>query len=508
MFARPEPPQPIGRSFGAAKRAGLTVKHGISTILAAFLCASALATSGCGSSGGRDSPPVPNANIGFASFLVDIGERFQLDASASTDPENDGLEYFWTKIHPTSTSTFDDHCEDFPTVVCSSNSNDECLNDDSLGDAVFCATNADCTNGDDDRCLTNSGTMSPDCSTGICLLGFARQTEIASFVADKPGPYTVRLLAETSKGATNVEQRVLSTYPQLLVVGSLFGFGGARGALIQRYPDADSFASGAVAGVSSPTSGDMLLAIPNPGLVRAFSADDGSIVGTFGETGSVGINPIDLVFGQDGNLYCVDADGTVTIFGGANGLFIGVLGDVTAGTQEVASIAIRPANGNLLVADGRAGEPIREYGIASGNFRSNFGDTGTAVGQAVDLAFADDGMVYIADQDGQVVVCAQNGTACATLGGSSAALATGGPSAIAVNPAGEQTTAQIVIADAVAEQVIGCLADGSLCETFGDTVGLGSSYSDVFFAPPVLPTTTTTTTTTTTVSTTTTTLGT
>ena len=112
------------------------------------------------------------------------------------------------------------------------------------------------------------------------------------------------------------------------------------------------------------------------------------------------------------------------------------------------------SNGNLMVADGRAGEPIREYGIISGNFRSDYGDTGTAVMQSVDLAFAPDGSVYIADLAGDVVTCLSNGTACASLGGAAAALAVGGPSGIAVNPAANETMAQIVVADSVNAQVI------------------------------------------------------
>jgi hypothetical protein len=462
-------------------------------ILAAISCAMVLSATGCGSSSGRNSPPVPNANIGFVSFLVDIGERFELTGAGSTNPEEDDLEFFWTKIHPTSETDFDEHCEEEPKTVCFTNDDDVCRNLDAAGNEVFCHSEADCVNGDDDQCVFNSGTSSPECTVGICLLGQARLRECASFVADRPGPYRVRLQAETSRGAANVEEKPVSTYPQMLVVGSLFGFGGARGAFISEYPDADTFASDASAGVSSPITGNMLLAVTTPGLVREFLLDDGSIVGTFGETATAGLNPIDIVFGQDENLYAVQDDGIVMRFDGTSGLFIGIFGDVTTGAEEVVSIGIRAGNGNLLAVDGRAGEPVREYGINSGEFRSFYGDTGTAVVQSVDLDFALDGSVYIADLAGDIVTCAENGTACSSLGGASSALAAGGPSAIAVNPAADQTVAQIVVSDMVNEQVVGCLADGSGCFVLGDTVALGSAYSDVFFAPPDLPTTTTTT---------------
>jgi hypothetical protein len=499
MFAGPEPPPAYVAIFtGVAERAGLTVKHGFSIIGAAILCATMVSATGCGSSDGRDAPPRPISIIEFASYLVDVGERYELDGASSVDPEDDGLLYFWSKIHPTSESEFEDHCEDEPGTVCFTNSDDFCLNDDGSGDQVLCNSNDDCINGDDDRCLPNSGTMSPDCTEGICLLGFSRELEYASFVADRPGPYTIRLLTETTREGTDVGEAVVDTYPQLLVVGSLFGFGGARGALIGEYSDAALFAANAVAGAASPFTGNMLLAVTDPGTVREFSVDDGSIVGPFGETASSGINPIDIVFGQDQDLYTVDADGTVTRFDGATGLLLATVGDVTTGIQQVSSLAIRASNGNLLVADGRVDEAIREHDISDASLVGALGLTGAAAVQAVALAVADDGTMYIADMAGDVIVCDEDGASCAQLGGAASVLAGGGPSAIAINPAGDETTAQIVVTDVVAEQVVGCMADGSGCAAFGDTDGLSSAYADLFFAPTELPTTTTSSTTTTT----------
>ncbi len=429
-----------------------------------------------------------------------------MDASLSEDPDDGELEYFWSKIHPNSDSVFENHCEDEPETACFTNDDDICLNDDGAGGTVQCDSNDDCTNGGDDRCLHNSGSTSPECTEGICLLENRREREFASFIADRPGPYTIRLLVETTRGGTDIGQKVLGTFPQLLVVGSLYGFGGARGALVAEYTDARSFAARAIAGVSSPFTGNLLLAVETPGVVREFDRYDGSIIDTFGETASVGISPIDIVFGQDQDLYAVDADGTLTLFDGVTGLFLTTVGDVTTGAEQVSSVAIRASNGNLLVADGRAGQPIREHDITDGSLVGVLGVTGGVV-QAVALAVADDGTMYIADQAGDVVVCDEDGAVCSQLGGAADVLVGGGPTAIALNPAGDQTVAQVVVADAVAEQVVGCMTDGSGCTILSDTVGLSSSYADIFFAPAELPTTTTTTTTSTTMTTTTTTLA-
>ena len=477
----------------------------IAMILSAAFCAAVLGTAGCGSSGGRNAPDTPNAEVAFESFLVDVGQRHFMDGSASEDPTGKGLEYLWTKISATSQSDFDDHCEDFPDVVCFSNDDDQCSVDDPV---VFCQSNDDCTASDNDFCITNSGTTSPDCPEGICLLDNSRNREIASFVADVPGPYTIRLLAETDQGGTDVQQLQLSTYPSLMLLGSLYAFGGTEGGLIAEFADAQTFAPNAVAGVSSPLTGNILLAV-TAGTIREFDYRDGSIVGTFGEAGSVGISPVAMAFDAGGDLYVASTDGTVSIFDGGTGLAIGVFGDVTAGTESVVAIGFAPSNGNLLVVDGQAGEAVREYGINSGSLRGDFGDTAGAAARAVDIAFLGDPPtdMYIADGAGDLIRCDANGTGCVVMPAAATLLPVNGPTAVAANPAGAGVDAAVLVTDSVNQRVIDCNVDGSVCGVFGDTVALPSAYRDVFFAPPDVPTTTTTTTSTMTSTTTTTTLG-
>ncbi|RMF25778.1 MAG: hypothetical protein D6760_00150 [Deltaproteobacteria bacterium] len=456
------------------------------------------ATGGCGSTGSVSSPTPPTAVIKVTSWLVDVGGRFQLDASDSTDPKDRELDFTWTIVHPTSQAEFEDHCEDVPAEICTHNDDDPCSDDPN----TFCTSNADCATG---TCMINAGTTSSECSTGKCLVGKGNHSSIATFIGDVPGPYSVRLLAESSR-ANDVATMVLDTYPSLFVVGSLFAFGGTQGAAIGEFADAASFAAGATRGVSNPATGNILLAVPGAGLVREFDYRDGSVVGTFGETAAFSSDPVALAFDASGRLFVADSDGRVQIYDGSTGLFIRTFGDVAAGGESVSAIAFSPVTGNLLVVDGAAGKAVREYD-AAGNLVGPLGATGAAAGVAVDLAFADDGTndLLIADGDGDVIRCASDGTGCSSFGSASSVLQAGGPTAIEVNPSDAAPSAKVLIADSVLGAVVGCSGDGATCGVFGETDSISSSFSDVLFAPPAVPTTTTTTvsTTSTTVTTTT-----
>jgi len=445
----------------------------------------ALLAGGCGSTGGTSTPMPPRAVIRVDSWLVDVGGRYRLDATASTEPRGRKLEDTWTLVHPTSKAKFDSHCEDVPEEICTKNDDDVCAEDSS----VFCTTNADCPTGE---CKLNSGTRSSECSTGKCLVGRGDRGAIASFVADVPGPYVVRLLVE-SPVANDIDTMILDTYPSLFVVGSLVAFGGTRGGLIGEFGDARTFAPDSPAGAANPNTGNVLLAVPEAGLVREFDYRTGSVVGTFGETGVFSREPVALAFDGAGRLYVADADGTVRTYDGETGLFLDTVGDVTSGEQSVRAIAVSPVTGDLLVVDGRAGEAIRVYDAATGAAKGVLGETGGAVGRAMDLAFSEEPALFIADADGVVVRCSASGTDCAPLSGASGLLEPGGPTAVAVNPAVSAVDARVLVADAVAKAVVACSLDGSSCSVFGDTVGLDSAYADLFFAPPELPTTTTTT---------------
>ena len=453
---------------------------------------------GCGSTSSVSSPTPPTAVIKVTSWLVDVGGRFELDARDSTDPKDQALEFTWRLVHPTSEAEFEDHCEDMPAEICTHNDDDPCSDDPN----TFCTSNADCATG---TCLINSGTTSSQCSTGKCLVGKGDHSPIATFVADVPGPYSIRLLAESSR-ANDVATMVLDTYPSLFVVGSLFAFGGTQGAAIGEFADAASFAAGAVRGVSNPVTGNILLAVPGAGLVREFDYRDGSVVGTFGETGAFNSDPVALTFDASERLFVADSDGTVQVYDGSTGLFIRTFGDVTTGGQSVVAMEFSPVTGNLLVVDGGAGQALREYD-AAGSLVGVLTETASAVGRAVDLAFADDGSddLLIADGDGDVIRCAAGGTACASFGSASSVLQAGGPTAISVNPSDDGPSAKVLIADSVLSAVVGCSSDGASCAVFGDTDSISSSFSDILFAPPSVPTTTTTTvsTTSTTVTTTT-----
>ena len=463
-----------------------------SVILAAALALSWL-SAGCGSGDSLSAPASPGAEIVPASYIVDVGGRYQLDASGSTDPVGGGLTYSWRLFAPTgSAAVLEDHCEDNPLEVCASNDDDVCS--DGLG---FCASDDDCEAGA--TCLFNTGSVSSQCTTGMCRMGEGDEGTNASFVADLAGSYEVRLVTFTSQGGTDIEVAHLETFPTLYVVGSLAGFGGTEGAALAELDDPDVFAPDATRGAANPVTGNLLLLDRTLGEIREFSAVDGSVIGSFGQTSQL-TDPVDLAFSETGELYVVEGDGVVSVFNAANGLFVSVFGDVTSGAEEVINIAISPLTGELLAVDGRAGEPARRYD-ASG-FLGDLGETSVA-GRLVDIAFAGGlpGSLFLADATGNLYRCSADGSSCAVSAAADGLLAGGGPSAVAGNPSyafSGASSAAVLLADAVNGWVVACNEAATSCQVFGDTDTLSSDFSDLFYGPTETPTTTSTSSTTTT----------
>jgi len=476
----------------------------------------AVSAGGCGGGGDRSNPPLPQVVIDALAEYVDVGQRFVLDASRSTDPngEGDDLQFQWRIIQGGDDTEFDDHCRDDFDVICETN-NDPCSNDATRvcnddddctipGDCVGgvcaddpedeCARDTDCT--DFGICQINSGDSSPDCATGICGVGEGDEGEKVTFVADVPGPFTVRVTAigDRSNGTGTI---VLNTFPSLYVVGSIFAFGGTEGALIGELEDAEEFAAEAIKGVSNPEDGSIVVIDEDLGVLRVFDLETGEIRGAFGETDTFVEDPAALTFRQtNGRLYVAESDGDTRIFDGSTGLLISDFGNVGDSPD---AMVFSPVSGDLLVVNGQPGSGVRVFGNG-GNAKGVLGDTDTAVSQPVDLDFLGDPPtdLLIADAAGDVIRCDVDGTDCDSFGDVGAMLAPGSPSAIAANPAFAFTNNDVMIADPEGERVIACNSDGTSCGTFGETDEIDSEYRDIFFAPPVLPTTTTTNSTTTT----------
>lgn len=480
----PRPSTSIFSTLGA----GATVK------LAAPLALAFVLSGGCGSGGSQSNPDLPDVVIDPVSQFVDVGARYFLDGSGSTDPDGNAedLEFQWRLISGGSDDTdFDDHCREDFDEICSSNDDDHCSNDTDR----LCNTDDDCV--DFGTCLLNSGTTSSECTEGLCGLGEGDEGAMATLVADVAGPYSVRLTAIGQK-ANGTKTIVLDTYPSLYVVGSLFQFGGTEGLLVGEVADAAEFAAGASEGAGNPADGNLLLIDDVLGVVRLFDLRSGAILGAFGESDRFVNNPAALAFHPDnGRLYVAQQDGEVKVFDGTTGLLITTFGNVGA---NPISMRFSPTSGDLLVVDGVAGSGVRAFG-SDGVSNGVLGDTDSAVTEAVDLDFLGDPAtaLLVADRTGRVVRCDTDGTDCGVFSAEADdLLEAGSPSAIAVNPSsGESDTdADVLIADPVGERVIACDAAGD-CGTFGETDEIDSDYEDVFFAPTSAPTTTTTVTSTT-----------
>jgi hypothetical protein len=429
--------------------------------------------------------------------LVDVGQQAVLDGSDSFDPDKgDELTFFWTLLRPPgSHAFFQTHCESDSVAggadeICTTNDDKTCTQESDTP----CVDDGDCPE-EGDTCNRESGTMSSQCpADGRCDVGDAQTMDYATFIADVGGTYNVRMLTESDE-ASAIAPLNIFTNPSLFVVGSLLMFGGTQGGFVLDSEDAESFAANAVAGVGNPINGNVLLAVVSPGRVREFTSSDATIVGTFGETDDFLEPPRTLAFDGDDDLNVIYVDGLVRVFDGENGLYIRLLGDVTAGGEQVAATAFSPNTGELFVVDGQAGAPLRVY-TSDGDFSRVLPDTATAVNRSIDLAFVGSPAtdLLIADVTGRIVRCNPNGTGCGDLGNTATLLAGSVLTGIAVNPAIDApTNAAILVSDFAGQRVVGCSRDGSSCGVFGQTGTQPSNFLDVFFAPPTSATTTTTT---------------
>lgn len=454
-----------------------------------FTLSLALTALGCGSSGGVSNPDRPDPVITAEAQFVDVGQRFVLSAADSTEPGDRELSFAWRVTGSTVEIVFEDHCVDDFDQICTSNDDDTCLGDTS----TFCTSDADC--GAAGICNFNSGTTSSQCDTGACLVGGGDDGTEATFVASVPGPFEVRLTAE-SDIATNIATRIFDTYPSLYLVGSLTEFGGTDGGLVGAVEDADDFTPNAIVGVANPVTGNLLVVDDELDVVREFSIEDNSIIGDFGDVARFATQPAVLVFDSADRLNVIDDDGTVRVFDADNGLLIRVLGNVGPVEAGRAGAAFSEASGELLVVNGGAG--VQRFS-ASGAALGALGDTVAATTEAVDLTFSPDGDLLIADAIGDVVRCDDDGSNCESLGEVASELDPGSPSAIAVNPSfDDRPDVALLVADPGGERVIACDIDGFGCSTFGETDAVSSDFHDVVFAPSSAPTTTTSSTTSTT----------
>jgi DNA-binding beta-propeller fold protein YncE len=447
----------------------------------------------CGGSSGQSNPPPPIVVMDADDDLVDVGQRFFLDATGSTDPNgnSEDLEFLWRITAGGNDDTkFDDHCREDFDEICTENDDDHCSNDTER----FCHEDSDCLNLG--TCDLNSGTTSSQCTTGLCGLEEGDELDHATFVANVAGPFEVRVTA-IGNDSNGTATRTFDTFPSLYLIDTIYQFGGTEGAFLGEAPDADEFANDASEGASDPANGNLVVIDDELELVRVFDLKTGEVVGPFGESDRVVKKPVALAFHPDNDrLFIAEAAGRVLQFDDATGLLINVFTDIGPGAV---AMKFNPETGSLLVVYGNTGTGVREFD-EDGNALGVLGETDTAVTNAVDIDFLGDDLL-IADSTGRVVRCGNDGNDCVPFSSElDDLLAAGSPTAIAVNPSQEFTNNDVMVADPVAKRVITCRSNGTDCATFGDTDDgeIDSSYRDVFFSPGAAPTTTTSTTSTTT----------
>lgn len=453
-----------------------------------------LLVANCGGGGNQSNPDPVDVVVDVDSQFVDVGQRYFLDATDSTDPNGDfeDIEFIWRITNVGDDVSFEDHCRNDFDEICDENDDDHCSNDETR----FCEEDEDCTGFG--TCTLNSGTTSPDCTTGICGLGEGDEGDQATFVASVAGPFSVRVTAVGTE-SNGTKTRILDTYPSLFVVGSIVEFGGTGGDLVGEVADSAEFAPGAFQGASDPANGNLVVIDETLHFLRVFDLRTGEILGPFGDSDRFVNLPVAITFNPDNNrLFVAEAGGQVLMFDDESGFLISAFGNVGAGPV---ALEFSPVTGNLLVVYGDAGSGVREFDKDDGSDLGVLGQTAAAAGEPVDIDFLGEDENFdllIADRTGKVVRCNPNGTGCGSF--SSEAddmLAPGSPSAIAVNPSSDFTDNDVMIADPAGERVIACNSNGGSCGTFGDTDEIDSEYRDVFFSPATEPTTTTSTSTTT-----------
>jgi hypothetical protein len=447
----------------------------------------------CGGGGNQSNPPPPDVVIDAEADLVDVGQRFELDATASTDPNgpSEDLTFAWRFIDGGDDDTkFDDHCRADFEEICFTNDDDTCSN----APDTFCNSDDDCPG--IGTCNTNSGTTSPDCTTGICGIDEGDELDMATFIANVAGPFTIRV---TGVGAESngTETRVFDTFPSLFLIDTIWQFGGTEGALLGEFEEASEFAEDASEGASNPIDGNLVVIDDDIGILRVFDLRSGEALGAFGESDRFVDDPVAIAFHPDNDrLFVAEAGGRVLQFDSTTGLLVNVFTDVGPGAV---SMKFSPETGHLLVVYGDAGSGVREFD-EDGTSLGVLGETDTAVGEPVDLEFLGDDLL-IADNTGRVVLCNEDGEDCQAFSGDlDDMLSTGSPSSIAVNPSAEFTDNDVLVADPVNDRVIACRSNGTGCATFGETDDdeVESDYLDIVFSPGAAPTTTTSSSTTTT----------
>lgn len=443
-------------------------------VTAVAVAAAAILLAACGSTGTTAIPASPTAVISITSWLVDVGDRWALDGSGSTDPrytdqtEKD-LTYAWTMVHSTSASDFDDYCE---------------VDDIS-----------------DQRCTDDD-----DCSSGSCGTGEGDTLETTSFSPDVEGPYKVRLTVSTGSAA-RTDIMTLDTYPSLFVAGTLARFGGTAGAAVGTLGSNSAFLSGAIDGQTNPATRNLLVLVSDgsgAGVLREFNYQSGAIVGSFGETPTFVPDPVAMAFDSSEDLYLAASDGEVDVFDGETGIYVSTYGDDISGPSGEAPAAIAfDSSGKLLAVYGSGTAGVYSYDGNSSTAAAVLGDTTSALSGASDLALIGTTALLVVDPTaGTVVGCDGSGASCSSFSGLAATLSAGDtPARVVANPAAATVTsaAVLVLVDSAGgDYVVACDSAGSTCAAFGSASALGTSAADLFFAPPELPTTTTTTTSTTT----------
>jgi hypothetical protein len=135
--------------------------------------------------------------------------------------------------------------------------------------------------------------------------------------------------------------------------------------------------------------------------VLRFDGTNGTFLGDFADSGQL-TDPRGVIFGNDGNLYVADGDGTgrVLRYDGQTGHFLGVFVQPDSGLTHPSSMLFGP-DGDLYVMNTATSE-IQRYQGPYGNSPGTHIDTFVTAGsgglhQSVSMAFGPDGDLYVAN---------------------------------------------------------------------------------------------------------------
>src|SRR5205085_7491073 len=102
----------FGRSSSRLARLVPAASAGGSTALASVVALAMLLSADCGGGGDKNNPPPPHVVVQENESIVDVGERFILNAGQSTDPNGkaEDLQFQWRFVSGGTTDTdFEDH---------------------------------------------------------------------------------------------------------------------------------------------------------------------------------------------------------------------------------------------------------------------------------------------------------------------------------------------------------------------------------------------------------------